>query len=137
MSTSLYYRMRKLLNLPVEYLSRLFIPTGEVVVAVELTADVPGHLRLAVQRISNSILVLSHDAEHILIALHQVLYRPHTLLGFVGHLDPGLPVGHTPPDHVVGYLGASVVFRRQPGQSDILLSNLLELDGSRGCSGAA
>lgn len=97
----------------------------------ELTVDVSGDLWFAVQWFSDSILVLSHDAEHILMPLHQVLDCPDPVFGLVGDGHPSLPVGHPPPDDVVCNFGATVVLWRQPGQCDPLSSDFLEFNGCR------
>lgn len=92
-----------------------------------LTIEFPGFFRFTVQRLSNSIFVLSTNSEHILMPFHQALHRPDTLLGFIGHRDPCLPVGYTPLNDVVGHFGATVILRWQPWQGDLLSVDLLKL----------
>lgn len=101
----------------------------------ELTETFASYFRLAVQRLSDSVLVLGHDAEHILMTCHQVLYSPDTFFGFVGNGHPGLPVCNTPPDDVICDFRSTIIFWWQPRQCNLLSTNLLKLDWSRGRTG--
>lgn len=104
---------------------------------LQLTVKVSSHLRFTVQWLADSIFVLGHDAEHILVSRHQVLHGPDSLLGLICDRNPGLPGGNSSPNNVVCDFRATIILRRQPGKCDPLRANLLKLNGSRGRTGPA
>lgn len=98
------------------------------VIHLQLTEKVSGHFRLTVQWFSNSIFVLGHDPEHILVSLHQVLHGPDSFLGLICNGNPGLPARHTSPDDIVCDFGASIILWWQPSQCDLLCTDFFKLN---------